>query len=143
MSGVQGRYKFLKKFAGRYESQDSYVGGLALKDRLEIRGRRLEGKSILNIGTLSFVQTQRNQLSTICGADGPPFSPERSNVLHTFPCSNKALLTFHQADCCGSLQTVRPEAYAASFQTKRTQNIRMLSIGETFAYLSFHLQTGT
>ena len=36
-----------------------------------------------------------------------PFFQERSNVLHTFPCSNKALLTFPQAGCCGRLQTTR------------------------------------
>ena len=36
---------------------------------------------------------------------------------YVFLCSNKVDSTCRQADCCGNLQTVRPEACWASFQT--------------------------
>ena len=53
-------------------------------------------KGIFNILLLSHIQTKWYQLSPIRLADGPPFSPERSCVLHAFLLLAFAYLPFYK-----------------------------------------------
>ena len=61
--------------------------------------RKIIIKYICNILLLSLIQTQRNQLSPIRRADGPPFSPERSCVLQ-FPLVVFCILNFYKKIVC-------------------------------------------
>ena len=116
------------------------------------------------ISMLSFIQTQRNQLSPASfWLAVHPFFQERSCVLQSFFLSVFVFLLFHTAEEVQHItfipsdshrgfyfppgrplwqpaddqivQTFRPEACGAYFQTTRTQNICMLSYALTYKIL--------
>ena len=53
-------------------------------------------RDICNILLLSLILTLRNQLSTICAADGPPFLSRKELRFASFPFLSFRILTFYK-----------------------------------------------
>ena len=88
---------------------------------------------------LSFALTYSILLSTTSQRLAVPLSLQRGKCAACFPSRQHIRINFPpdkllwQSADNQMIQTIRPEAFAASFQTKRTQNICMLSFSEVFA----------
>ena len=86
----------------------SYVGGLTSKGQVGVLPGEHRGVDVAHsifiyskilCTTACFPISPQRGINYPPTCIGPPFSPERSNVLHTFLRSDKAVLTFLQADC--------------------------------------------
>ena len=114
------------------------VGGKRQEVREWIRKVFVEG-GISNILVLPFIQTYSILLSTTSQRLAVPLSLQNGKRFACFPSRQHIRINFPpdkllwQSADNQMIQTIRPEAFAASFQTKRTQNICVLSFSEVFA----------
>ena len=117
--------------------------------RYEARGgmRKIFIKDICNILLLSLILTLRNQLSTICAADGPPFLSRKELRFANFPF---AILRFHTAEEVQHITVVPidshtafyfPPAFAGPPFSPERETCYRLSVRATFVFFPLFNKT--
>ena len=131
---------FVLSFALTYSNQLSTIWRARRSDvRPETCGASFQTKRTQNIFMLSLIPTYSILLSTTSQRLAVPLSLQNGKRFACFPSRQHIRINFPpdkllwQSADNQMIQTIRPEAFAASFQTKRTQNICILSFSEVFA----------